>query len=342
MKKLESMKKKLVAALSVCVMSLGLVACGGKENKSEIEATTVAVTEATTEAATETEATPAATEAVTETENIEVTYPVTIIDSNGTEITFEEEPEKVVSVAPNLTEIIYGLGAEDKLVGRSDYCDYPAEVAEVSSVGSIMEPDVEAIISMEPDVVVVSTHFSEENSKKLEELNIKVVTLYDASDLDGVYDMIDTMGTVLNRKAEATDCIDNMKKTIAEVSDKVAGLEKPTVYYVVGYGEYGDFTATGDTFVAGMLEAAGGDNIAKDATNWSITLEEIVEADPSIIIISEFMKDDFMSQPTYCDLTAVKEGHVYTLDTNMLDRQGLRNADGIMALAKIFHPEAFE
>ena len=133
-----------------------------------------------------------------------------------------------------------------------------------------------------------------------------------------------------------------MQDTIADVQEKVSGLETPTVYYVVGYGEYGDYTAGGDTFVGKMLAMAGGDNIAKDISGWSITLEELVEADPSIIIINEYMKSDFMSLPNYSDLTAVKEGNVYTLDTNMLDRQGYRNAEGILELAKIFHPEAFE
>ena len=90
------------------------------------------------------------------------------------------------------------------------------------------------------------------------------------------------------------------------------------------------------------IALAGGGNIAKDVSGWSITLEQIIEKDPSIILIGEAMKDDFISHPNYSGLTAVKEGRVYGIDNNLLDRQGYRNAEGVRALAEIFHPEAFE
>ncbi len=272
----------------------------------------------------------------------ETVYPVELTDSYGSVITLEAEPERVVSVAPNLTELMYKLGAGEKLVGRSDYCDYPEEAASVESVGTLSSPDIEKIISLEPDVVIVSTHFDEENTKKLEDLNIPVITLYEEKSVTGVYDMITILGTAVNRNEEASACVEEMKGAIAEVEGRVKDLEKPSVYYVVGYGEYGDFTAGGDTFVGGLIELAGGDNIAKDVSGWSITLEEIVEADPDIIVIGEAMKEDFMNSPNYSELTAVKEGKVYTLDTNLLDRQGYRNAEGVKALAAIFHPDAVQ
>ncbi len=319
---MKKFKRRAACVLTALALTLGLSACGSAEKKEATEA----VTETTSDAATDGE----------------TVYPISVTDSYGNTVTIEEEPEKLISVAPNLTELIYKLGAEEKLVGRSDYCDYPSEVLDVESVGNIQMPDIEKIISLEPDVVIVSTHFESENAEKLEEAGIPVVALYDETDVEGVYAMIKTLGKVINRNAEASACVEEMQNTIAEVQEKVSGLEAPTVYYVIGYGEYGDFTAGGDTFTGKMLEMAGGDNIAKDISGWSITLEELVEADPSIIIINEFMKSDFMSLPNYSDLTAVKEGNVYVLDTNMLDRQGYRNAEGILELAKIFHPEAFE
>jgi iron complex transport system substrate-binding protein len=166
--------------------------------------------------------------------------------------------------------------------------------------------------------------------------------LYEENDVEGVYDMITILGTAINRNSEAVQCISEMKNTIKEVVNAVEEVERPSVYYVVGFGEYGDYTAGGDTFVGGLIELAGGDNIAKDVSGWSITLEEIIEADPSIIVISEDSKDDFMSDSNYSELTAVKEGNVYTIDTNLLDRQGYRNAEGVKELAEIFHPEVFE
>lgn len=339
MKKTNVMKKKLTLAVAVFATAMGIMACGKSvdENTANQELT-IAVEQTVNEATTtEVVSEPVSTEAANE----EV-YPLTIVDSNGDSIVIEKEPERVISVAPNLTEAMYVIGAQDKLVGRSNYCDYPAEVMDVESVGSISKPDMEKIISLNPDVVIVSTHFDEENTKKLEELKIPVVTLYEDKDLTGVYGMIETLGKVVNRVDEASAAVKEMQDIIAEVEEKVAGLEAPSVYYVVGYGEYGDYTAGGDTFVGGMLTLAGGDNIAKDVQGWSITLEEIVAADPEIIIIPSYAQGDFETQPNYCELTAVKEGKVFAIDNNMLDRQGYRNAEGIETLAQIFHPEAFK
>lgn len=336
---MNNLKKKLLVMLMALSMALALIGCGNGAAQEQPEAKGGG--------GTETEAPPADVsqqEASSQQKEPmqQAAYPLTVTDSNGDEVTLESEPQKIVSVAPNLTELVYALGAGDLLVGRSDYCDYPQEVSAVESVGTITTPDIEKLISFEPDLVLVSTHFDEENTQKLNELNVPVLTLYEENSMEGVYDMVETLGTALNRSTQAEECISQMQEIVSETEDKVKGLDAPTVYYVVGYGEYGDYTAGGDTFVGKMLEAAGGDNIAKEVTGWSITLEEIIEKDPSIIIIGESMKDDFMSSPNYSDLTAVKENRVYGIDNNMLDRQGYRNAEGLRTLAEIFHPEAFE
>lgn len=272
----------------------------------------------------------------------ETVYPVEVTDSQGNVATITEEPQKIISVAPNITELIYELGLQDKLVGRSEYCDYPEDVLSVESVGTLWEPNLENIIALEPDVVFTSACFNPDAVEMMKNAGIEVVVLDEQTDISGVYTMIEVFGEVMNCNDKAADCISEMKSTISSVEEKVKDLDAPSVYYVIGYGEYGDYTSGGDTYAGNMLEIAGGDNIAKDISGWGITLEEIVEADPEIIVISEYMKDDFVSMEAYKELTAVKEGHVYTIDINMLDRQGYRNAQGIEELAKIFHPEAFE
>ncbi len=272
----------------------------------------------------------------------ETEYPITVTDSYGEEVTIESEPERVVSVAPNLTETMYFLGVEDKLVGRSDYCDYPEDVVDIDSVGSLYDPDIEAIIALEPDVVIVSTHFDDENSQKLEDVGIPVITLYDESDVTGVYGMIETLGSVMNANDMAAQLVEQMQDTIDEVALTIAGQDEPTVYYVVDFGEYGDYTAGGDTFIGGIMELAGADNIAKDVSGWSIDTETIIEADPDIIIMSEDRVDEFMSMAPYDELTAVQEGNVYGIDTDILDRQGYRNAEGVQTIAEICYPDLFE
>lgn len=313
---MKKLKNKLVLLLVVIMLVMGLGGCGNKENVTDKKESDVTV-------------------------NGETVYPLEITDSYGNVVTIEKEPEKVVSCAPNLTEMMYDLEAGNKLVGRTDYCDYPEAVLDIESVGMIDNPDIEKIISLEPDVVIATT-FSEEGINTLKSAGIPVVVLHEESDVEGVYNMLSSLGKIINQNKEASNRVEEMKTTISEVQDKIKDLEKPTVYYVVGYGEYGDYTAGGDTFVAGLVELAGGDNIAKDISGWNITLEELIESDPYIIIISEYMKDDFMNSPNYCELSAVKEGRVYTIDVNMLERQGYRNSEAVLALAEIFYPEAFE
>ncbi len=346
------MRKRVVSGWVAAVLAAALLAgCGNNETTQETEETTEAEGTEESSGVVDTEATgeeeeaagEAAEEAAEQTVSSgETEYPITITDSYGETITIESEPEKVISVAPNLTEMMFKLDAGDKLVGRSEYCDYPDEALEVESVGSMYYPDIEAIVALEPDLVIVSTHFDDESTEKLEELNIPIITLYEEYDYYGAYDMIAMLGEIVNRNEEAAATIEEMQETVDEVEQTVEGQEEPTVYYVTGYGEYGDFTCGGDTFTGQILTLAGADNIAQDVSGWSITTEEIIEADPEIIILPEYMKDDFMATSPYSELTAVKEGHVYTIDNNLLERQGYRNAEGVRAVAEICYPELFE
>ena len=350
-------KNKIYAALTIAALSATMfVGCGESKEEattttttSSVEATEEATTEATeategaeeatteaTEATEATEGAEATTEATTEAtegaaEITETVYPFTFTELDGTEVVIESEPEKIVSMGPNVTEILYALGAGDKLVGRTDYCTYPEEVSSVESIGTMYTPDIEKIVSLEPDVVLGSTHFDAEVEANIKEQGIVTAALYDESEYTGVYDIITKVGQIVNKNAEAS-----------EVTDILAAAEtKPTVYYVVGYGEYGDYTAGGDTFIGGLIEVAGGENIAKDVSGWSYDLESLVAADPEIIVIGTGMKDDFVTQENYKDLTAVKEGKVYEIDNDLLELQGPRNSEGIKALAEIIHPELF-
>lgn len=326
--------KKILTLLLAMAMVFSFVGCGTKADNPSDNTNQAATVEPTNEPTAE------PTEGAEDTNS--TYYPLTIKDSNGVDITIENEPKKIVSVAPNITELIYAVGAGDLLVGRTDYCDYPEEALSVDSIGTLRTPDIEKIISLEPDVVIASTHFLEDSEKQLTDLGIKVVVLYEEHDLTGVYSIIETLGDMLNLKENATKVVDEMKTTIDDTVSSVKELEAPSVYYVVSYGEGGDYTAGGDTFVGQLITMAGGKNIAQDVSGWSYSLESLMEADPDIVVLAEYNKDGFMAADNYKELSAVKNDKVYVIDTNLLDRQGNRNADGIYELAKIFHPEAFE
>ena len=254
----------------------------------------------------------------------------------------ESVPQRIVSMGPNMTEILYAIGAGDKLVGRTDYCDYPAQVSEVEAVGSISQPDIEKILSLEPDLVLASTHFSDESLAQLNDAGIEVLYLYSEESMEGVYDMIAQVGEAINCEERAEAVVDEMKAKLDYAADRLADAdENPSVYYIVGYGEYGDYTAGGDTFINGILTAAGGDNIASDVEGWSYSTETLLEKDPQYVITNVYNAEGFSTTDPYTELTAVKKNRVYTLDTNMLDRQGPRNADAVVELAQMLHPECF-
>ena len=322
--------KKLSLILSVMLVSMSLMACA---KTTEMKTDTV-------ESVKQMETTAETTEQTGALEK-SVTYPVTVKDSEGSEIMIETEPEKVISLAPNITEMIFVLGSGDKLVGRTDYCDYPKEALEITSIGTLQEPDIEKIVSLEPDLVIASTHFSEESEKQLSDLGIKVLVLYEEHEIDGVYTMLETLGTVINAQEKSLKAVNDMKAVMDETKEVVSGLEAPSVYYVVGFGEYGDYTAGGDTFICQLITLAGGENIAKEVQGWSYSLESLVAADPDIILIDNAMKDAFISADHYKDLSAVKNGMVFGIDKSILERQGVRNAEGVRTIAEIFHADAF-
>lgn len=332
----ENIMKKTTAWLAIlAVMAAVLSGCQSTTGQNQTTGADPAKTSAVTESETTKEnvSAPAGTEGAAK----ETVYPVTVKDSNGTEVTITEEPEKIISLGPNITEMIFALGAGDKLAGRTTYCDYPKEAEAVDTVGTLRKPDIEKIISLEPDIVVASTHFSQESEEQLTDLGIQVLVLYEEHDVTGVYTMVETLGMVVNANKEAASLTAGMKDTIEKTKEAVAGREAPSVYYVVGYGENGDYSAGGDTFVHQLITLAGGDNIAKDVSGWSYSLESLLEADPDIVIVGLGEKEGFSEAENYKELSAVKKGQVFEIDRNLLDRQGVRNAEGVKALADIFY-----
>lgn len=323
--------KKILGLLMIMVLVFAFVGCENAAN--EVLANEVLVEE--------TEAVVEETESVVE--EVASLYPMTIVDGMDREVIIESEPQSIVSLAPSTTEILYAIGLGDKVVGRTDYCNYPEEVLEVASIGSLREPNIEAIIALNPDLIVASTHFSEEVLTKFEEVGINVVVLIAQETFDGVYGLIAQAGEIFNAVDNSLSVIESMKAEVTDTMAVIEGADKKSVYYVVAFGEYGDYTATGDTFIHDMLEMGGGTNIASDGTGWSYNLETIIEKNPEYIIVSENWDTKMLFETTegYMELTAVKEDKVMEINQDLLSRQGPRLAQGLTAIAKILHPELF-
>lgn len=273
-------------------------------------------------------------------ESTQSIYPLKITDSYGRTVTIEKEPKRVVSAAPNITEIIYALEKGETLVGRTDLCNYPTEVAKVSSIGGMQDASIEKIVALKPDVVIASAFFTKEMVQKLEKLNIKVLALYGPESFDGAYDVITQVGKVLNVELKADQVIDEMKDKVKSVEKRVKHLDKPSVYYVISFGKSGDYTAGKDTFIGQMIEMAGGRNAAEDVKGWQYSLERLIKNDPDMIVCARdhFTKNGFISADGYKQLKAVKQQRVFEVDGDAISRPGPRLADALVELSNIIHP----
>jgi iron complex transport system substrate-binding protein len=271
-------------------------------------------------------------------------YPLQVTDSYQRQVTIPKAPRRIISLAPNITETLFVLGKGKLVAGRTDYCDYPAAARQVPSVGSLQSPNIEKIVQLQPDLVIASTHFQKGVLVKLEELQIKVVVLYGEESFAGVYDTIRQVGRIVNASRTAAQVIAKMRRKVNSVTAKVKGRPKPRVYYVVSFGKADNYTAGQNTFIAKMLALAGGVNVANDTKGWQYSLEKLVAQNPELVICSKYFNSKARLQQAtgYRDLSAVKAGRLFAIDSNLLDRQGPRLADGLVALARIIHPEIFQ
>ena len=276
-------------------------------------------------------------------------YPLTLTDDAGREITLADEPQAIVSLAPSNTEIVCALDACDRVVGVTDYDDYPAEVIEIDKVVNVTQVDVEAVVAAEPDLVLAAGNEQTPTAviDQLTGLGLPVLVLYPAS-LDGVTADIELIGEAIGRAEAAAELVESMEARVEAVEDAVADLDRPRTFYEVGVFEGTIFTAGEDSFLASLVETAGGDPITGDALSTSIEVEDLVAADPELILLGDATYDDTITpdsvaaRPGWDAMTAVHHGRVVVVTEDVvITRPGPRIVDGLEALARAIHPDAF-
>ena len=265
---------------------------------------------------------------------------VTITDMTGREITIDEPVTRVVALSAADCEFLYAIGAGDTLVGRGEYCDYPAEVMEVPAVQSGMDTNIEQIIELEPQVLLMSTMAqTEEQIAALEEAGIKVV-VSDAQDIEGVYTALTMIGQLMGKEDEAAAVVDEMKTTFEEIAAESEGSEEKTVYFEVSPLEYGLWAAGSGTFMNEVAQMVGLKNCFDDVPGWAeVSEEQVIERDPDYIVtITMYFgegptpEEEIMSRPGWQDITAVKNGAILNLQNNELSRPTPRLMDGAKML----------
>lgn len=336
-------KNQILALLLAAVMLLAvLTGCAAKaEPAQDKPAQTETVPE--TEEAAPAEEEPAPAE---EPEAEDTASTVTLTDMTGREITLDAPAERVVALTAADCEILYALGAGDLLVGRGEYCDYPAEVLDVPSVQSGYETNIEQIIALEPQVLLMSTMAqTEEQVQQLEAAGIHVV-VSDAQDIEGTYTAINMIGTLTGKQAEAASIVESMQKTFDEIKAN-AGDGTKTVYFEVSPLQYGLWTAGSGTFMDEIANMLGLTNCFADVTGWGeISEEQVLERNPDYIVtISMYYgegptpEEEILSRTGWENVTAVKDGKILNLQNNELSRPGPRLADGAKAMYDFVYGE---
>ena len=272
-------------------------------------------------------------------------FPVSLKDDEGTTLRLAEAPKKIVSLTPAETEVLYAIGAGDRLVGKvEDVANYPPEAKAVPIVGTFSGVDVEKIVGLDADLVIAGGNGGTppDAIAKLRSLKVPVLVVY-APDVDTVYGDITLTGDAVGEPAKAADLVGQLKAQFDAVAKATAGATKPRVFYETG-DQPSIYGIADDSVYAQMIGLAGGTPITTgSATNWEMSTEKLVVADPELIILGDsaygVTAAAVAKRPGWSALTAVKKGAITGIDDIVVTRPGPRLGLGLWLLAAAIHPE---
>lgn len=267
-----------------------------------------------------------------------------ITDDAGRRVSLPARVDRVVSLAPNLTEIVFAVGAGNKLVGRTSYCDYPAEAKAIPEVGDTLHPSLERIIALKPEVVLVSTASQlEVFTQQLQGQNIAVFVT-DPHDLEGVFRSIGLIGEILGQKDQANQLVQKLRERTTAVEQAVKQKQPVRVFYQVSGEPL--YTAGHDAFVTDLMRRAGGASVTADVPGaWpKYSNESALAARPDAIILpsgGSMGAANSNVAEALRESPAVQHGRVYKINDDHLARPGPRSVDGLEEMARALHPDAF-
>ena len=263
----------------------------------------------------------------------------TITDELGRSVKVPVHPERIVSLAPSITEVLFALGAGDRVAGVTSYCDYPPEATEKTRVGDTLKPSVEKIVALKADLVIVSTASQVEASfRKLDELGIPVYVTNPRS-VDGVLASINSLGELVDAVDRAKQLSAELRGRIAAVETRVANAKRPTVLVLLGTEPL--ITAGAGSFVTDLISRAGARSISSDdnADYPQYSIETVIAKQPEIILLQS---GGTQLTPRLRQTPAGRSNRVYHIDDDLLLRPGPRIIDGLEQLAVKIHPEILQ
>jgi len=329
------MLKKWGLFSSILLLSIGvLVGCGSQEQNSQGEEDTTSNNK---------------TEEVEKANGEQ--FPVTITDDANREVTIEEEPETIVSIQASNTEIAFALGLGDKIIGVSDYDNYPEEALEIQKVGA-QDINAELVLSLLPDIALVTDYHYESHPeilKQFEEAGIDVIVVGGAESFEDTYDKIEMIASATGTTEEADEIITDMKERLQAIKDKATAEIKDKKRVWVEVSPAPDIFTTGqNTFMHEMLESIQAVNVAEDQEGWvKMNEEEIVNLNPDVIITTygyyvENPSEQVLARQGWAEVPAIKNKKVFDVDNDTVTRPGPRLVEGVETLAELIYPEVFK
>ncbi len=269
-----------------------------------------------------------------------VSFPVTVTDDAGRSVTVDAAPERIVSLAPANTEILYSLGLLGKVVGVTTFDDYPPEVESIEKVGDFVTPNLEAITAAQPDIVFVTTGVQADVIAKLEKTGAAVIAV-DPKSLEALYASIGMVGKATGTTAKADEVIAGMKDELASIQD---AIDAAPVRCFIEIAQEPLFTAGAGTLLNDLIDQAGGENVVTEVGYVAYSVEQLLTDDPEVYLATKGSMSDPASlkdRAGYGKLSSVKNGRVAVLDDNLVSRPGPRVIAGIRQIAEALHPDAF-
>jgi len=254
----------------------------------------------------------------------------TVTDDFGRNVTLRGVPARIISLSPSNTEILFAIGAGDRVVGVTEYCNYPPAAKTRPRVGGVSTVSIEKVVALNPDIVIGCSLNGKDTFERLEELGIPVLGL-NPKNISGILADIELVGRVTGEESNATNLVTAMKSRLDAIRAKARAMSQqagaPTVFYDIG----GFYTAGNGTFVNEIIETAGGRNIAADKTGYfQMSIEELIAKNPQVIICDRGMGsmskayEEIMSDDRLKIVDAVRNNRVYLIDGDIIDRPGPR------------------
>ncbi|ACN17234.1 ABC-type Fe(3+) transport system, periplasmic substrate binding component [Desulforapulum autotrophicum HRM2] len=270
----------------------------------------------------------------------------TAVDQVGRTVTFPAHPERVISLAPSITEIVFAIDRGECLKGATVYSDYPESARRIPRVGSYVHLDLEKIVALEPDLcIAVKDGNPKQTADRLSDLGIPVYAV-NPVDLDSVITTVTLIGSLLNAETRAAQVVNDMETRVRRVEALVATTTvRPRVFFQIGISPI--VSAGRDTFIHGLIERAGGINLAAAAVAYPrFSREQFLGLAPDIIIITSMARAEVFERvkkewESWSGLPAVKNNQVHIVDSNLLDRPTPRMVEGLELLVRLIHPELF-